>query len=546
MKIALDFEWYRLFYLIGITLGSLYLLRATRRAGLPAHTALGLVLWALVLGIIGSRVAESAPADWLSLLRTGFLPDNGKTMLGGLLGAMVGVALGRRALGIQQPVWGWFIVWPGVLAVVRVGCLLSGCCVGTPTDLAWGISYPIGTPISHLQHAHGLIDHDALCTLPVHPAPLYESLFALLLLAGVFALARRGWNRAGLLFLSLITYAAFRFVEEFIRPEHMGDSLLNPIQVGLLIALPLLLLAYLRTRRTPAPDAAGFAMPESRLWAALLGPLALVFLLREFWTAGEFMALGGCLIAIGISRWAAWTPATQGWMPRLALPASLLLGGLLMSQAAIDQTVPDSVQKETVEVGVGTAFGAYRESCGPNHDFIGAGLGGQYVKNWGGKHQVEAGARGYYVHDITHITIDDDTARTILGGNPYIAYQNRWVGVELGGHVGNLLLNNNVRKTFLPDFELRVGPSDIFFAEMRVYNQGYMPLPNMPLRIGIGSGFGLKNGTVFRLGAGIHGMYFNPTIVIDDKYMVEPMVSYGDEKTYNLGIGFRMKIGLPK
>lgn len=548
MKIALEFEWYRLFYLIGIALGSLYLLRETRRAGMPAHSAFGLLLFALVFGIVGSRIAESHPRDWLELVRTGFLPDNGKTMLGGLVGAMLGIALGRRALGIRQDIWGWFIVWPGLVAIVRIGCLLTGCCVGTPTDLPWGMSYPVGTPISFIQHEHGLIGHDALSTLHVHPTPLYESLFALLLLAGIFMLVRRGWNRAGLLFLSLAVYSVFRFFEEFIRPEHMndlGDQVLNPVQIGLLIALPLLLLGFVWYRRPRGNDhSTAIAVSESRLWAALLGPIVLTFLLRDFWTVGEWMALGGCLVAIGLTKWMALTPhAQQGWLPRYALPASLLLGGLLMSQAAIDQTVERGTEKETLEVGFGTVVGRYREACGPNHDFYGAGVGAQYVKNWDGQHQIETGLRGYYSADFAHITIDNDTLRHVLGANPYVAYQNRWVGVEIGGHAGNLLVNSS-RKQFLPEFELRLGPSDLIFAEMRVYNQGYNPMPNMPLRIGIGSGFGLKNGTVFRAGMGTTGFYFNPTIVINNTYMVEPMLSYGDEKTYCAGIGFRVKIGM--
>jgi prolipoprotein diacylglyceryltransferase len=544
MDIALDFEWYRLFYLIGIGLGTLFFIRETRRVGLPTHAALSLVLWALVFGIIGSRIAETHPREWLELLRTGFLPDNGKTMLGGLLGAMLGIELGRRALGIRHNIWGWFLIWPGVLAVIRVGCLLTGCCVGTPTDLPWGLSYPIGTPISVLQHQHGHIGHDAVCTLPVHPAPVYEIIFSVLLLIGIFQLQRRGWSRSALLFLSLALYSVFRFGEEFIRPEHMGDGLLNPVQIGLLIALPLLLLGFVWYRR-PRPEATTTEINEGRLWTAMLAPISLVLLLHAFWTVGEMMALGFVLASIAMAKWMALTPATQSWVPRFALPASLLLGGLLMSQAAIDQTVEDGTQKEHVEVGFGTNLGKYREACGPNNDFYNFGAGAQYVKNWEGNHQLEAGARAYIGNVDRYITIDSITPLPILGANPYVAYQNRWFGIEVGGHVGQLLATSD-RRNFLPDLEVRLGPSDIFFVEGRVFNQGYNPIPNMPFRIGVGSGFGIKNGTVFRMGAGLTGFYFNPTIVFDQKYMVEPLISYGDEKTFSFGLGLRMKIGLTK
>lgn len=58
----------------------------------------------------------------------------------------------------------------------RLGCVAAGCCFGRPTDLPWGIHFPVGSMAHHQQQADGLIGiTDA--SLPVHPTQLYEAGF---------------------------------------------------------------------------------------------------------------------------------------------------------------------------------------------------------------------------------------------------------------------------------------------------------------------------------------------------------------------------------
>ncbi len=529
----LDFEWFRLFYLLAMGLGAILVLRAAKRDGLPVQSALLLFLWAAVFGIMGSRLAEFSGNDWLDLFQTGRAVDNGKTALGGILGAIFGLAVGRRVMRIQAPVWGWFLGWPAVLIVFRIGCLLAGCCAGTPTGLPWALSYAAGTPACEMQNAHGLWAGDGAWSLPVHPVPVYEMMLGLLLLWGIAKLLKRGSSRATIFFTSILAYSGVRFFEEFIRTEHVTDGFLNPVQWGLLIAIPFLIALIVRARmQAKTPEMSTTRIPT----ASLIVPMLTILLCRNFWTTGEFLALGMLVFAFGAASVVALMRAGKLRQIHWMVPASLFAGTLLMSQAAIDQTVPDGSRENWVEVGMGAALGSYNETCGNTHTYGVAGAGGQYTHNINGRHQLEAGIRTYFGQDN-----DRDTLVTLFGGNPYFAYQNRWVGAELGVHGGNLIVDGQMRN-FVPQGMLRVGPSDIFFAEFRVFNNGYAPIPGSAMRLGIGSGFGLDNGTVFRIGISSSGYYINPTIVLQKDYMIEPLVAYGGRDNYQFGLGLRVKL----
>ncbi len=80
-------------------------------------------------------------------------------------------------------------------AIGRVGCFFAGCCVGTPTALPWA--------------------HDGR-----HPAQLYESLGALLVL-GLVLVAHRRRRVPGEAFLAFgVGYGVLRFALEFLRANH--------------------------------------------------------------------------------------------------------------------------------------------------------------------------------------------------------------------------------------------------------------------------------------------------------------------------------------
>jgi len=126
-----------------------------------------------------------------------------KTIVGGLLGGLVGVELTKKYLGVTASS-GDLMVYPLLLGMGlgRVGCFLSGLedgTYGTATTLPWGIDFGDG--------------------VRRHPTNLYEILFLLALGLGLWLLEHRrpladGWRFR----LFLVSYLLFRLLVEFLKP----------------------------------------------------------------------------------------------------------------------------------------------------------------------------------------------------------------------------------------------------------------------------------------------------------------------------------------
>ena len=152
--------------------------------------------------------------------------------------------------------------------------------------------------------------------------------------------------------------------------------------------------------RSPSRSGVPVAAARSPLtYVPLVEFSSTILLCRNFWTTGEFLALGMLVFAFGAASMVALMRAGKLRQIHWMVPASLFAGALLMSQAAIDQTVPDGSRENWVEVGMGAALGSYNETCGNTHTYGVAGAGGQYTHNINGRHQLEAGIRTYFGQD---------------------------------------------------------------------------------------------------------------------------------------------------
>jgi prolipoprotein diacylglyceryltransferase len=160
------------------------------------------------------------------------------------------------------------------LMIHRIGCFLAGCCWGDIVSneystrfaaqvqtlpflsgLSNGVSYPPGS-LPYEQHlALGLIEPNALASLPVYPVQLYEGALLLVLL---LALWRFPWRRfpAGVLAVVVIcAYAFLRFFIEYLRADGyivLGNMTVTQLQCLFLLLSAILLPGMLvRTRGEP-------------------------------------------------------------------------------------------------------------------------------------------------------------------------------------------------------------------------------------------------------------------------------------------------------
>lgn len=175
----------------------------------------------VAVGAIAGAALGAKLSYWLDDPLTAFanFPDfakllQGKSIIGALLGGLLGVELAKKCAGMTQATGDAFVL-PLVagMCIGRIGCFLAGLSdhtYGTPTTLPWGVDFGDG--------------------LPRHPTQLYEIAFLL----GLFAFLR--WQgpsltRPGDRFrLFLIGYLSFRLLVEFIKPLFFDYGGLSGLQ----------------------------------------------------------------------------------------------------------------------------------------------------------------------------------------------------------------------------------------------------------------------------------------------------------------------------
>lgn len=208
-----------------------------RRRTTPATPQRREQSWVVAAGAIVGAAIGSKLSYWLydpAYAFAGF-PDwrrllEGKSILGGLLGGLLGVELAKRLDGIRVSTGDAFVLPLVVgMCIGRIGCFLSGLndhTYGNPTSLPWGVDFGDG--------------------VPRHPTQLYEMTF--LLAWGGWIMA--GWDRferPGDRFRTFLAgYLLYRLLIEWIRPIPLH-------YLGLFSGLQLLCIAGLVYYRNDLP-----------------------------------------------------------------------------------------------------------------------------------------------------------------------------------------------------------------------------------------------------------------------------------------------------
>lgn len=145
----------------------------------------------------------------------------GKTIVGAILGALIGVELTKKVIGLKRSTGDLFVyplIWG--TAIGRIGCFLTGLSdntSGTPTNLPWGVDF--GDGISR------------------HPTQLYEILFLLAFMLFLKWRSRYPQAEGDLFKFYMIGYLGFRFFVDFIKPDFHPFLGLSAIQIACLLGL---------------------------------------------------------------------------------------------------------------------------------------------------------------------------------------------------------------------------------------------------------------------------------------------------------------------
>ena len=131
----------------------------------------------------------------------------GLTIYGAILGAALGIWVYCK---ITKTKMGYIVdlMAPGIIiaqAIGRVGCLLNGCCYGTPTTLPWGLVY---TDPQSFGFNGGI---------PTHPTVVYEIIYCIIVFAVLMMLRKKLKPDGSFFTLYLAFYAAWRLGIDFLR-----------------------------------------------------------------------------------------------------------------------------------------------------------------------------------------------------------------------------------------------------------------------------------------------------------------------------------------
>ena len=216
----LTLRTYGLLVAVGMFTALQYILNRSKKEGIPAENVMDLVLYIIVAGLLGGRLAYV-------LLNFGYYSQNfweifkvwegGMVFYGGLiLGALAGIIYIRRKPSLKLAQLA-DIFAPGIaLAHVfgRLGCFFAGCCYGKPSDLPWAVRF---------------LDPRSLAPTGVclQPTQLYEAAGNLAIFFFLNWYNRFKHKPGKTFWVYLFFYGMLRFHVEFLRGDDRGGFFLG-------------------------------------------------------------------------------------------------------------------------------------------------------------------------------------------------------------------------------------------------------------------------------------------------------------------------------
>jgi phosphatidylglycerol:prolipoprotein diacylglycerol transferase len=238
------------FLVLAVVAGTAIYAALLGRERVPLVSTLGAYALAVAAALVGAKALSwvmDGPGVALRL-NTGYRYPG--AVVAALLAAPLVSRLLPRALGLAR--WSDLLV-PGMafaLAILRLDCLLAGCCTGSISTLPWALRFARRSAAWYTQLGEGLIPFEASWTLPVHPLQLYLLALALCLGLGSLWLLGRRTCDGQVFLLFLLLHETGKGLLESLRHPHEPELQWSSLALGL--ASGLVLAARSIRQRRPA------------------------------------------------------------------------------------------------------------------------------------------------------------------------------------------------------------------------------------------------------------------------------------------------------
>ncbi|MGE8206497.1 prolipoprotein diacylglyceryl transferase [Heyndrickxia sp. NPDC080065] len=214
-----------LFEALAYFIGFRVYLHTRNKERIPMEKAMWVVVGAIFGAAIGSKMVYwfEDPVKTINHWNNIQYMMEGKTIVGGLLGGLVGVELAKKWIGWTRSTGDDFVLPLAVgMMIGRIGCFLTGL-----DDHTYGIET---TWITGIDFGDGI---------QRHPTQLYEIVFLFLLIVFLMIIKKRKmilWE--GYLFqLFMLSYLTFRLFIDFIKPTPHPYLHLNNIQLASIVGI---------------------------------------------------------------------------------------------------------------------------------------------------------------------------------------------------------------------------------------------------------------------------------------------------------------------
>jgi phosphatidylglycerol:prolipoprotein diacylglycerol transferase len=203
--------WYGILAAAAFVVGFSTASRRAPRAGVKSDEVFSLAPWIIVGAVLGARMLyvisywdkefAGRPLTAIFNMRSGLV------YYGGLIGASLATIIFCRRQKV--PLWRMADVMAPSIALGhafgRLGCFMTGCCYGKPTDLPWAVHFPN----DHYTKGIG-----------IHPTQIYESSLNFLFYVGLAWIYRRRKFDGQVFSVYLVGYAIIRTVTEMFRGDY--------------------------------------------------------------------------------------------------------------------------------------------------------------------------------------------------------------------------------------------------------------------------------------------------------------------------------------
>ncbi len=223
---------------LGLVAGVALAVRRARPAGIDTATVLDFCFYAIVAGMVGSRLlyvlvhlrpyvrlclhggGQRGIRQWLYDCSAPFqFWQGGLVFLGGALLAAGTTLLYARRKGLAPGLVADVLAPSVSLAHVfgRLGCFMVGCCYGKPTP--GGVHFPPDSVAYTELLARGELLTGSAATQGLHPTQLYEAAGELLIFLGLLRLARRPHAQGSIALAYGFAYGMVRLAIEVLRGD---------------------------------------------------------------------------------------------------------------------------------------------------------------------------------------------------------------------------------------------------------------------------------------------------------------------------------------